>query len=312
MNLTKRDLGHLPFSIMVVMTWGIVPAFAKISGLAGGLTTMYVNWFAVLALFLLLVCRRSLTKLTGNISYKKLVILGLIWPFAYSIAYFTSIDLGSSSLTTIMNYTWPFFYLILAATFSKTKTRKFLGFDIQEVRFSKRYLPVVLLAISAVMVPIVMEEKIYFFFLPMILGLFAALAQSFYVIATEKLDGDEVVITFVISAVTAIGATIYVLLFEKVALPNIRSLGYTAIIGVFSNGIGFLCFLKASKMKGEANELSKLLFLIILCLVPIVQMVLLPIFRVERVPISRWIAIVLVFFVYYLLRKQEKRELITS
>ena len=129
--------------------------------------------------------------------------------------------------------------------------------------------------------------------LPLGLALAAAFFQAAYSLVTEKFQEDAWLITFVVEVVTAIGATLYVLIFEHFVLPDIKTLGYLAFIGFFANGIGFWAFLKASQASAQ-NTNSKTIFLTLMCLTPLIQVVLLPILGVEKVNPSKWIGVVLI------------------
>ena len=230
----KEGVYYILYSILVIVLWGLVPSFAKIGNLPGGLTTMYVNWFAVVGVFFIMLFAGRMKQFQNSQPYGKLVIVGLVWPLLYSILYFTSINIGSASLTTIANYTWPIFYFILASLFANK-------------RFSGRNWIVILLGILAVAIPILLDGNIKLLLLPLGLALAAALAQSAYSLLTEKFNEDAWLITFVVELVTAIGSTIYVLIFEHFTVPDLKTLGCLAFIGALSNGVGFWAFLKPRK-----------------------------------------------------------------
>ena len=286
------------YSLIVIVMWGLVPAFAKLGALPGGLTTMYVNWFAVAGILAIMVANGSIKRVNRQVRYGKIALVGLIWPLAYSIAYFTSIDLGTSSMTTITNYTWPVFYLLLA-TF-------LLGRDFP----AKNWL-VVGLAVLGVVIPMVMESNVGgLMILPILLGLTAAFSQALYSLVTESWEENAWLITLVVEVVTAVGATIYVLAFESFQVPSGSSLGYLAFIGVLSNGVGFWAFLRAGQVSARAGSSTKTLFLVLMCLTPLVQVVVLPLLKVEQIGIGRWAGVILITIALYghrvfLQRKQD-------
>jgi len=277
---SKEGIYYIFYSILVIVLWGLVPAFAKIGNLPGGLTTLYVNWFAVVGVFIIMIFTGRMNQFAKPQPYKKLVFVGLIWPLAYSILYFTSINKGSASLTTIANYTWPIMYFILASIFARK-------------RFSGRNWIVVVLGILAVAIPILIGGDLKLLILPLGLAIGAALTQSVYSLITEKFNEDAWLITFVVELVTAIGSTIYVLIFEHFSLPDLKTLGYLAFIGILSNGVGFWAFLKASQESAD-NTGHKTTFLVLMCLTPLVQVVLLPIFGVESVSPAKMIGVFLI------------------
>jgi len=277
---SKEGVYYIFYSILVIVLWGLVPAFAKIGNLPGGLTTFYVNWFAVVGVLVIMLFTGRTKQFNKPQPYKKLVIVGLFWPLAYSILYFTSINIGSASLTTIANYTWPILYFILASVFAGKK-------------FSGKNWIVVVLSMLAVAIPILIGGNLKLLLLPLGLALFAALAQATYSLLTEKFNEDAWLITFVVELVTAIGSTIYVLIFEHFTIPDIKTLGYLAFIGILSNGVGFWAFLKASQESAKDTG-HKTTFLVLMCLTPLVQVVILPILGVESVSPAKMIGVVLI------------------
>lgn len=275
-NLMNRTL---LYSLLVIVLWGLVPSFAKMGDMTGGLTTMYVNWFATIGVLAIMAVTGATKEFKHSQPYIKLVAIGLIWPFAYSIAYFTSIDLGSGSMTTITNYFWPVFYLIVASVF----TGKL---------FPKRSWIVVFMATLAVAIPTILQGNVHVVLKPVALGLTAALCQALFSLFSEKFKENDWLVTFVISVVTAVGASIYVAFYESFVWPDTQTLFYMAFIGVLSNGIGFWAFLKAGKVSAEENH--KTLFLVLMCLTPLTQVILLPILGIESVSPEKWVGVVLI------------------
>lgn len=296
-NLLQKH-SYVWLSLVVVVTWGLVPALAKLGDLPGGLTTLYVNWFAVAGILIIMSLNGSIWELKRAVPYRKLILIGLVWPFVYSILYFNSVHIGSPALTTIANYFWPVFYLFLASLF-----------------FGKRFLVeswlVVIVAVVAVAVPLLLEGGLNLIILPLILGLGAAASQAWFNLATEKPAADPWVTTLVIEIVTAIGSTIYVLFFEQLVVPSLTTLGYLGIIGVFSNGIGFWAFQRSGNESNKLGERANISRLMILCLTPLIQVVLLPILGVELVKPARWIGVVLIslgLVGYHLLSTKRESE----
>lgn len=281
MSTTKKDgAGYILYTITAIVLWGLVPSFAKLGNLSGGLTTMYVNVFAVLGVFVAMLVSGSVREFAKPQPYAKLIGVGIIWPLLYSIAYFTSISLGSPSLTTIANYAWPIFYLGIATTITKRK-------------FGMNDWLVVGLGVIAVAIPTLMTGNVKLVVLPLGLGLAAALMQALYSFLTEKYEQDAWLVTFVVEAVTAIGATAYVLVFEHFLVPDLQTIGYMAFIGVLSNGVGFWAFLKASQISSRSTG-TKTVFLALMCATPLVQVLLMPVLGAEAVNGVKWIGVILI------------------
>ncbi len=268
----------IAYSILVIVLWGIVPAFAKMGDLSGGLTTMYVNWFAVFGVLGIMFVTGAVKEFKHSQPYLKLGLIGLIWPLGYSIAYFTAIEKGSSSMTTITNYFWPVFYMLIATLFGKKST--------------KHGWAIVVIASLAVAIPAALQDNIKMAILPIALGLIAAMTQAIYSLASEAIKENAWLVTFVVELITAIGSTVYVAVYDTFALPTMETLGYLAFIGILANGIGFWAFLQASRESADKD--CKTLFLVLMCTTPLAQVVLLPILGVEDVGFEKWIGVILI------------------
>jgi drug/metabolite transporter (DMT)-like permease len=144
----------------------------------------------------------------------------------------------------------------------------------------------------AVAIPTFLHGNIKVLFVPVVLGMVAAICQALFSLISEGLKENDWLVTFVISAVTAVGSTIYVGLFESFVWPDAMSLFCMAFIGILSNGIGFWAFLKASKVSNIENH--KTLFLVLMCSTPLAQVALLPVLGVESVSPEKWIGVVLI------------------
>jgi len=283
-NKFLSKYGYILFSVVVIVTWGLVPLFAKLGSLPGGQTTMWVNWFAVIAVLVIMALTNNLKQIRKGLPYKTYVKIGFIWPLVYSIAYFSAVDKGGPSLTTIANYTWPVFALALSYIMLKEKS-------------SGKDWIVVVFAAMAVGIPVFLEGKVNLLLWPLIFGLVAAASQAYFNISTHDFGADTAwVLTLVISIVTAVGSTIYVVIFEKFELPGITTLGYLAFIGSISNGIGFWAFLRAGQAARALGKKSNTIFLVLMCLTPLAQalVLLVPFWKVESVSPLRWVGIILI------------------
>jgi len=274
-----RD-NYIFYSLLVLTTWGVVPALAKIGGLPGGQTTMWVNTFGVIGVFIFMLIDRSFkfSEFKANVNYRNIILLGTVWPLMYSIAYFTSIDKGTSSMTIITNYTWPVFFLLFSILAGRA--------------VSKFNWIVVLLAFAGVATPFILEHEVRFFVGPILLGLTAAACQAVYSLASEYIKANDWVTILVVQAVTAAGALIYAFLFEVMVTPSLYSIYIAIILGVFSGSLGFYAFTKAGKLSAIAG--AKPVFLSLMSLIPFIQMIVIPLLKVESVPVTRWIGVILV------------------
>ena len=276
---------YLGLLAVVVVSWGIVPCFAELGGLPGDVTTMWVNWFAVIAVGLILAIRGSFPHLVALPPQKlfQMASLGVVWPLTYSLAYFGSISTGSAAFTTIINYTWPLFAMIFGYLLNGGKKL-----------FTPLARGLVLFSIAAVGVSFAwgigtMEVTLVGF----LLGLIAGITQGFYSAYTDKHTMDAWVLTFVIEVVTAVGATIFVLVRGTFMVPPIESLFYLLIVGAVSNGIGFWAFVKGTMLTSNAEPKARATWLIGCCLVPFGQIVALVIAGIP-VSLAMWFGVILI------------------
>jgi drug/metabolite transporter (DMT)-like permease len=275
-----KESGYGWMLILVITTWGIVPGLAQLGNLDGDVTTFYVNWIAVLAIAAIITLQRGWVKFKNYTKkdYLKMIGLGLIWPFIYSVAYFQSIKLGDAAFTTVLNYTWPIFFMAISAVLLGRKSVYL------EKKGFKFVFPV-LLAVASVGVYVVGTKSVnavYSF--TILFGLTAAFTQALFCYLTGNTKYDDWVLTFVIEVVTAVLVTPMVLARSSLVIPNLKVIGYLALIGAVSNGIGFWAFVKGSRLStvvaNSRGRSSDPLWLIGTSTVPISQIVLLPLMRI--------------------------------
>lgn len=298
LKILYKKYEYVWLSLIVVITWGLVPLFAKIGNLPGGQTTMWVNWFGVLGVLTIMAMFGKLGEIKKGLPYGKFVALGLIWPLAYSITYFNAIKIGGPSLATIANYTWPAFAMLFSYSILKSKK-------------SLKDWTVVFLAILGVAIPVVLEGNLKILIFPLILGVFAAGTQAYFNVRTGSFpDSWAWVLTLVVQLVTAVGATVYSILFETMVIPSISTFGYLAFLGIISGSIGFWAFISAGGVAHKSGGNNEVVFYILMCLTPFAQVLalLIPFWHVESVSPLRWIGVILVascFLVYKILTKEK-------
>ncbi len=282
---TKKKDRYAYLIAIVVVSWGIVPAFAKLSDLSGYLIAMYVSLVATITIALLITLQGKwkLFKKLKRRDYASIIAIGIVWPLIYSIAYFEAIRYGAA-LATIVNYTWPGFALLFGWLINKAKPG---------------YMPTIGVgfAVSAVTVTSILENRGNLALaLPLVvLGLIAAMSQGFYTSITDKrVAHNPWVITFIIEAVATIGSTIIVLIRNDFLIPSLSTFGYLATIGAISNGLGFWAFLAGSQKSGHLGPKAKSTWLIGMCFVPFAQVLLLPILGIESIGVWKWLGVCLI------------------
>ncbi|NMC35077.1 MAG: DMT family transporter, partial [Veillonellaceae bacterium] len=283
-RVKKANYAYIPMILVVFVSWGIVPAFAQLGGLDGYVTTLYVNWVALAAVAVIMTFLGQ-WKLLGAYSLRDYLImgaLGLVWPLMYSVAYFCSVSSEGAVMTSILNYTWPVFYLVSALVVNPTAL---------QCRSLKHTVISVLMAVGAVVAVMSFEGHVSFGMLQFAaLGLIAAVTQGFYTAATDRWKYDVWVMTFVIEAVTAIGVTIMVLYQGTFVVPSMQTFLYLAAIGAISNGLGFVAFLKGSQLSGECDLKHKGTWMIGMCTIPFAQALIALITGIAVKP-SQWIGL---------------------
>ncbi len=220
------------------------------------------------------------------------------------MTYFQSVKELGAGFTTVLNYTWPIFFILISMIVYK-RNSEFLS------KSAYKYFIPVLLMIAAV--PVYMYDGTSFRFVwPIVFGLVAAATQavfSFFSGEKPRLDNDGTskdllsfseynpwVLTFVIEVVTAILVTVVVAFSGNFVVPGMQTLGYVALIGAVSNGIAFSYFMQGSalsaKMAVGKSYKRDPLWLIGLSAIPLLQIVLLPIMHIE-VPANMFWALLL-------------------
>lgn len=267
-------------SLISVISWGIVPAFAKLGNLSGAATTMWVNWITVITVLVIMMVNGSWREFLKPQPYAKMIVWGMVWPLAYSLAYFGAIKVGGGAITTIANYTWPLWYLILGYLYRD--------------RFPARSWLFISLIFLGVALPLVLEGNVNFSYAAFGLGLVAAAFQALYSRMTNKSTENPWLVTLIVCLVTSVGATLWVLATEKFVLPPTQIYFYLVVLGAISGGIGFYTFLVANQLSSNDQRL-KVNFFGLLALTPMVQVFMLPILEVEAVSPVRWLGVVAIF-----------------
>src|SRR3989344_1974632 len=250
--------------LFVAVAWGVVPGLAQLGGLGGDVTTLYVNWIAVITLAVILTVRKEwqVFRTYKLKDYRKLVGLGIVWPFIYSVTYFQSVKELGAGFTTVLNYTWPLFFILISMIVYK-KDSEFLS------KSAYKYIIPVLLVMAAV--PVYMYDGTSFLFAwPIVFGLVAAVTQaifSFFSGEKPKLDREGAsknllsfseynpwTLTFIVEVVTAVLVTVVVALSGNFVIPSLQTLGYLTLIGAVSNGIAFSYFVQGSALSAKMAE----------------------------------------------------------
>ncbi|MBW6441953.1 DMT family transporter [Patescibacteria group bacterium] len=251
----------LVYIVLLIITWGIVPAFGKLANMPGDSTTFLVNVTALGALALILTLMKfkdgdgvsksywSKFKLYSLKDYGLMVAIGVIWPFIYSLLYFQAIYEGEPVGMTILNYTWPLMVIMLSLIkFGKR------SYYLSKSGF-KFILPVVL-TVTAVVIyqtggSISMPLRI------LVMGLIAAFTQALFNFFDH--DYDNWIALFVLE-VTTVVLSVPIMIFTKNYPSAITFNGFVllSIIGVVGNAIGFCVFMEGRRESCRLKELGNM------------------------------------------------------
>ncbi|HPD74202.1 MAG TPA: DMT family transporter [Patescibacteria group bacterium] len=247
----------LGFIVLLIVTWGIVPAFGKLANMPGDVTTFYVNVTALIALALIItimrykdqngVARTYWTKLK-NYSFKDyglMVAIGVVWPLIYSLFYFQAIYEGEPVGMTILNYTWPL--MVIALSILKYGKKAYYV-----TKSGAKFIIPVILTVAAV-VFYQMDAIVSFTTRILVMGLIAALTQALFNFIDHGYDNW--IALFVIEATTVVFIVpIMIFTTHYTMVPSLNSLLLMSIIGVAGNAIGFWVFMEGRRECGRLKE----------------------------------------------------------
>lgn len=255
----KEAKKYALYLFFILIFWAVVPAFSKLGNFDGIQKTFWINGFAVVALLILVVLTKLFTK---RKSYRKISLyfllqislVGIIWPFLYSILYFQSIYLGSPSLTTLIGRTSILIYAPILVFILKKRNA-----------LAKR--DIILMTISVIAVGIALGGKVNSstaYTLAIIMAFGASMANGIYTAFAEiwRSKYDSLIFTLIIEFVTFLLASILTILTKSFVIPTGKDLFYLAFIGIFSNALAFWFFLKGFQIASNIANSHKVIFLI--------------------------------------------------
>jgi len=287
-NLINHKLfGSLPFCcVIVILMWGLVPALAKSADFSAGFTTFWVNVFStvgVLIFMFLLGTWKEVRELkrANGLRYAG---VSVVWPLAYSLAFFSVIDMDTGSLATLLNYMWPLFALVLLWRSGK-------------MRVPAAGAAAAVLAFFGVVITFLLEGEVKVLLPAVAVGIFAPITQAYFNVETddEKRYPHLWLLTLIGALVTVVGSAIFILVAENGRFFDVELLDLLplAIIGIGGNSLGFFAFVKASQLSSRSTE-AKITYLLSMFLVPFAQLLALLTGGVEDISGYRWIGVAIV------------------
>lgn len=272
------------YLFLLLIFWAVVPAFSKLGNFNGLQKTFWINGFAVIALLIIFAISKLVTKNKTRSSISlfsllKISLIGILWPFAYSIFYFQSIHIGSPSLTTIIGRTSILFYApMLVYVFKKSGS------------LTKRDVILMIISVFSVVVAFIGKvntEAIYL--VSVILAIGASITNGVYTAFAEiwKSKYNSLFFTLVVEFVTFFLSAIFTLITKSLVIPTGKDLFYLAFIGILSNGFAFWFFLKGFQIAAKIGASHKVMFLIVQSSVlTFAQIVLVGLLGAEAISIS--------------------------
>ncbi|MEK7497703.1 MAG: DMT family transporter [Patescibacteria group bacterium] len=247
------------YLIGLLIFWAVVPAFSKLGNYNGLQKTFWINGFAVVVLLLIFWVKRFFEKKVAEntislFSLLKVSLVGIVWPFLYSILYFQSIYLGSPSLTTLIGRVNILVYApILVIAFKKKEA------------LSRR--DIILMTVSVIAVGIALSSNLNsnsIYLISILMAFGATLASGIYTAIAEiwRSKYSSLFFTLVIEFITFLFAAIFTFFTKSFIFPAGKDLFYLAFIGIFSNALAFWFFLKGFQIATKLGNSHKVIFLV--------------------------------------------------
>lgn len=203
-------------------------------------------------------------------------LLGFLNPFLYYLILFKAYSLLSAQLALSLNYIWPITLVLLSIPILKQK-------------IGLKSIACILLSFIGV---IVIANKGSFTSIqsPNTWGIILALGSSivwslFWIFNTkdERKATHKLFLNFVFGLLFSL---VTLALFDKIVLPDFRSITAAIYIGLIECGIAYIFWLKAMKLSSSTDKIGNLVFLS-----PFISLLLLHLIIGESVYLSTWVGL---------------------
>jgi len=243
------------YALGAVLMWSSVATAFKLTLANTSFIAMLCisSLFSLLLLFFIILYNKKLTLLKTYLknSYKRVLLLGFVNPFAYYLVLFKAYELLPAQEAQAINYTWALMLAYLSVIFLN---QTLLRFDIIAGLFC--YFGVLIIATKGNLFSLQFESLE-----GLALAVLSTFLWSVYWIFNTKSKSDIEITLF---SNTLVGAILVLILF--VFTKEYNSLSFKGVlgslyIGAFEMGVAFLLWQKALSQATNTSKIANLIFL---------------------------------------------------
>jgi drug/metabolite transporter (DMT)-like permease len=243
------------YALGAVLIWSTVASAFKLSlrSLSPSHLLLYANFFSVLLLGVILLCRGELGRALPQ-SRRELLhstVFGLLNPFFYYLILFKAFELLPAQEAQPLNYTWAITLSILAVPLLKQ-------------RLCLREVVAILISYSGVLVISTRGDLFALHFsdpFGVALALGSTIIWALYWIYSAR-DNRPPLDSLFMNFLCALPLSLlYCLVFTEMRVPDLGGLLGAAYIGCFEMGISFFLWLQALKYTASAARICSLIFI---------------------------------------------------
>ena len=272
------------YALGAVLMWSSVATAFKLTLANTSFIAMLCisSLFSLLLLFFIILYNKKLTLLKTYLknSYKRVLLLGFVNPFAYYLVLFKAYELLPAQEAQAINYTWALMLAYLSVIFLN---QTLLRSDIIAGLFC--YFGVLIIATKGNLFSLQFESLE-----GLALAVLSTFLWSVYWIFNTKSKSDIEITLF---SNTLVGAILVLILF--VFTKEYNSLSFKGVlgslyIGAFEMGVAFLLWQKALSQATNTSKIANLIFLS-----PPISLIFISTVLKERILFSTLIALIFIF-----------------
>jgi drug/metabolite transporter (DMT)-like permease len=272
------------YALGAVLMWSSVATAFKLTLANTSFIAMLCisSLFSLLLLFFIILYNKKLTllKIYLKSSYKRVLLLGFINPFAYYLVLFKAYELLPAQEAQAINYTWALMLAYLSVVFLN---QTLLRSDIIAGLFC--YFGVLIIATKGNLFSLQFESLE-----GLILAVLSTFLWSVYWIFNTKSKSDVEITLF---GNTLVGAILVLILF--IFTKEYNSLSFKGVlgslyIGALEMGVAFLLWQKALNQATNTSKIANLIFLS-----PPISLIFISTVLKEKILFSTLIALIFIF-----------------
>ncbi len=243
------------YAILAVVLWSTVATAFKISlrYMTPEMLLFVSSLTAIIVIFFISILTKDFRKILKPEKYglKKSAINGFLNPFLYYLILFEAYSLLPAQIAQPLNYLWPVMLVLLSVPLlgQKLKTSSIIS---------------ALIGFLGVYV-ISTQGDIFGFKIEKPFGVFLASVSSIvwalYWILTQKDKRPELEKLFWNFSFGSVYVFVYILIFSKFEISEIKGWFVSIYVGIFEMGITFYFWLKALQLSERNDQISNLVFL---------------------------------------------------